>query len=762
MRILWINESASLVGTCEQYIYHTAKLLKAQGIESSFLYETEADKDPSLLDVFAISGKIKDLPSQLKMIPHDLVYVHRLNSETVLKSIQETKVPIIRFFHDYHLFCLRKNKILPFKNSPCNRLPSCKCYPFLFSLRWESHFPWFSIQTLWQLQKKQKINQQLDGYIVPSEYVAQLVVRSGFDPEKLRTIPLYAIDRSLGRVERDSHLILFVGRLNHSGGVDLAIQAVGNLGSPYKLVIAGEGDKNRYQKLVKRLNLDDRVTFLGKVPQEDLMQWYQRAACLVFLPRYPTLFGQVGVEAMSFETPVIAADVGAVPEWLQDEKSGFLVPPNDIERLTKAIQNLSTDRALRIRLGKEGRRIYEENYLPQYHLEDLVTYFQEAIETKRKKLPVRKYTICGSKEDEEILHSFIEEVKYEIRNEIPEKLYRTILLTGEFGKGEGGVYRDQSHHPIEFLIITRRSFSNVTKKLKKLISPIIEKYGISVKIREISEFRIKMSPHSLILYEMVQGNKFLLGDPNFIRSLPFDQVDLIREKDFLDLMVKKGGLLIANHALLDSSKTGLDKKQKKIFVENIMEAILGYGDAYLFFHGHYHWSRKERLARILIHPDTPQVLKENYQMAVEFSFFPHYESYFHKDFASWLSSVETWLASIFFECEKVRLDNIDLSPTNYWEIRLSDSLKKGWSSVQGWLQKGKGLLHLPKAFFGNTTQEKFSFWTLSPSERLSIIFPIIAFDAEGKMQAALYLNTKANSLIDLRKAYLDSETSLIE
>jgi len=757
MRILWINESASLVGTCEQYIYHTASLLKARGIESSFLYETEANADPDLLKVFALSGKIEDLQRQLKKIPHDLIYVHRLSSDAVLKSIQETKVPVIRFFHDYELFCLRKHKILPFKNAPCNRLPTCKCYPFFFSLRWESHFPWFSVRTLWQLQKSQKINQHLDGYIVPSEYVAQLVVGSGFDPEKLRTIPLYAIDRSLGRIERDPHLILFVGRLNDASGLDIALQAMYPLDSSYRLVIAGEGDKNRYLKLAKRLNIEDRVMFLGKVPQEELTQWYQRAACLLFLPRYPTLFGQVGIEGMSFETPVVATDIGAVPEWLQDGKSGYLVPPNDIEKLSQAIQKICEDRTLRIRLGKEGRRIYEESYLPQYHLDDLVGFFQETIETKRKKYPFRKFTICGTEEEEQTLQSFIEEVKYEIKKELPEKHYRSIFLIGEYGKGEGSFEKGQPFTPIELLIISKKTFSNVANRVKKLLSPMSEKNAIPIKIHEISELRLKMSLHHLIWYEVLHGNKFLLGDPNFLQSLPFDQVDLIQEKDFLNLMVNKGELLIANHNLVNS--TPLNKKQKKLFISRMMEAVLGFGDAYLFFHGHYHWSRKERLARILIHPNIPNVLKENYQIAAEFSFHPHFEPYFNKDLSSWLASTENWLGSIFFECEKARLDNPNLSSKNYWEIRLSDSFKKDLSSIQGWFQKGKGLLHIPKSFFGNSRQEKLNFWMLPPNERLTIILPIVAFGAEGREQASCYLNAKSDSLADLRKAYLSQSSS---
>lgn len=813
MRILWVNENASLIGGCEQYILQTSRLLHLRGYHSTLLYQSSKNSEKEFLESFDDAYLINDLKDQLEKIPHDLIFVHQLTSEEVIETLLESTAPVIRFFHDYHLFCLRRNKIIPFTNSPCDRVAGCLCYPLWFSLRPKDRFPWIRIRTMGEMRRAQKINQKLDGYLVASEYVAGQVLANGFDPEKLRTIPLYAPDVPFRPVVRESRQLLFVGQLIRGKGVDIAIRAMNHLSEQYTLKIVGEGkQRKKYQELTKKLNLDQRIEFLGKVPYEELVKWYQRSTCLIVPTRYPELFGLVGVEAMSFGTPIVASQVGAIPEWLEDGRSGFIIPPNDPKKLADKVETICESEDLALQMGAEGRRIYEEKFLPENHLRELIHFFEESIQVKRKKLSYGKFTVFGSEEIEQKITSLIDEVKLKIQHEVPSHLYRTIALIGSYGKGEGGVENGHAHNNLDFLIVSKTFFPSLREKVRALITPISKKYEIGFDISEISESKLSLSSPHLLWYEMVHEHKFLLGDRKYLPSLPFGDVDSVLEQDLIELMVNRGTLLIINRFLLDTyqpltrishiisskdgrdgesdslsivreycptdkaraigsedgmtdhsdlprvcEKSGLNRTLSKVFIKHMMKAIIGFGDAYLFFHGHYHWSYRERLARISLHPAIPSELKEKYQEAAEFRFQPDYEKYLDRDFAGWLSSIEKLLSSIYLECEKIHLKDSDLQIINYCDRVLESSFWEEWTRLSGLFRKGRGLIHPPHNPLGTSLLAKTSFWLLSPSARLRMMFPIVAFwgnDEKLRQKVALFLNSPSNSIEDLRKAYL--------
>ena len=98
------------------------------------------------------------------------------------------------------------------------------------------------------------------------------------------------------------------------------------------------------------------MQFLGWQAEEELNAEYQRADIVIMPSRWPEPFGMVGVEAMSFAKPVVAFDTGGgIRDWLRDQETGILVPPNDVKKMAAAINGLSSDSVLRLRMGQRGR-----------------------------------------------------------------------------------------------------------------------------------------------------------------------------------------------------------------------------------------------------------------------------------------------------------------------------------------------------------------------------------------------------------------------
>jgi glycosyltransferase involved in cell wall biosynthesis len=129
--------------------------------------------------------------------------------------------------------------------------------------------------------------------------------------------------------------------------------------------IVGEGPESaRLRRLARDLGLGDTVTFLGEISRQVLAVEYVGADCFC-LPTVQEGFGIVFTEAMAAGLPVVACRAAAVPEVVEDGRTGLLVRPRNPEELAMAMEKLLTSAALRRELGDNGRRRVESLDLPR-------------------------------------------------------------------------------------------------------------------------------------------------------------------------------------------------------------------------------------------------------------------------------------------------------------------------------------------------------------------------------------------------------------
>jgi N-acetyl-alpha-D-glucosaminyl L-malate synthase BshA len=138
---------------------------------------------------------------------------------------------------------------------------------------------------------------------------------------------------------------------------------------PAKLVMMGDGpDRGAAEYIVRTKRLSKDVFFLGK---QDLVQEKLGLADLFLLPSDQESFGLAALEAMACEVPVIASDVGGLPEVVTNGVDGYLVPPRDVEAAAKFALEILT-RADRGRsMGQQARinarrRYCSNDVIPQY------------------------------------------------------------------------------------------------------------------------------------------------------------------------------------------------------------------------------------------------------------------------------------------------------------------------------------------------------------------------------------------------------------
>ena len=236
--------------------------------------------------------------------------------------------------------------------------------------------------------------------IAVSATVKQEYTQAGFDPRRIEVIyngidPRFlTLPRSANNEEQTCQL-LFVGRIRVEKGIlvilkalDLLMHDLNNLVllnaakhldlPPLRLHIFGDGDATYISELKTFLHekgLEELVTFHGKVPQDELIQYYDRSQIMLVPSLWQEPFGLVVAEAMARGLPVIASNVGGPSEIITHEKNGLLVEAGDERALALAISQLIKDPDKRQRFGQaacvtvQERFVIEENVnLVEQHL----------------------------------------------------------------------------------------------------------------------------------------------------------------------------------------------------------------------------------------------------------------------------------------------------------------------------------------------------------------------------------------------------------
>lgn len=203
---------------------------------------------------------------------------------------------------------------------------------------------------------------------------ALTIIGNGYNPDEF-----YPLDADMARtvvgLTTAEPVILQLGRMVPRKGVDTVVRALGVLRRQHNLtarllVVGGETDDPdpastpeiaRLQTLAEAEGVTDLVTFTGRRGRETLRYYYSAADVFVTTPWYEP-FGITPLEAMACGTPVIGANVGGIKHTVRDQKTGFLVPPNDPGELADKLATLLSNPSLRQRMGERALHHVQKHY----------------------------------------------------------------------------------------------------------------------------------------------------------------------------------------------------------------------------------------------------------------------------------------------------------------------------------------------------------------------------------------------------------------
>lgn len=257
---------------------------------------------------------------------------------------------------------------------------------------------WLSLHSITFLQpgfiKKRQLKKALEmtEYIlVNSEYVKSVLLQHFPHLENKLIVNYLGVDEKVFAPRYSVHqaelrqkeldklklqgkpIILYVGRLIPEKGVHHLIQAFQRLkaNQPEAVLLIvgarsyGQNKLTRYVRELKRMSRKDKdsIHFVPFTPHSDINRWYRIADVAVVPSIGQEAFGLVNLEAMSTGLPVIATEIGGIPEVIKDGKNGVLVPAeNHVQHLTDALQKILGHPSWANQLGRKGREMVEDTF----------------------------------------------------------------------------------------------------------------------------------------------------------------------------------------------------------------------------------------------------------------------------------------------------------------------------------------------------------------------------------------------------------------
>ena len=391
MRILYVHERFGALAGAEANAHITATELGGRGHSLGILHgpgtgKNEAAWEKTFPARFALgaadnSGVVR---RALADFQPDVVYVHKTADMSVVEALVASGVPLVHMVHDHDIYCMRSYKYNVFTRRICTRPATPYCiFPCLACLV-KNAGGLFPVKWVSYGAKKHEIEitRRFDRMVVVTRYMKEELLRNGFDERRIEIhapVPRMG-DPDLRSSFSDRNLIIYAGQIIRGKGVDVLLESLALLDVPFECVILGDGNHKAYcEKLSRKLGLENRVTFKGFIPQEELKAYYRECSVVALSSVWPEPIATIGLEVMRYALPVVAFDAGGIKDWLMDGFNGFLVPWMNRQQYAARLQQLLTDKPLARRLGENGFKFVSERYDFDQYIRDLEAMFARVI-----------------------------------------------------------------------------------------------------------------------------------------------------------------------------------------------------------------------------------------------------------------------------------------------------------------------------------------------------------------------------------------------
>lgn len=387
MKILVIHNYYLEKGGEDRAVEAEVKMLREHGHEILFYHRS--NKDIKNLGLFRRAEFLwknmrwsresyESLQNLVRSEKPDLAHIHNiffLLSPSVYCALREAQIPTVQTLHNYRLICPKGT--FHGKKGICEKcLRSGPAAAAVLRRCWRGSFI-LTAALAGLLRGKYKgrtLRESADAFIALSGFSRDKFAEAGFPGKKLFIKPNF-VDCRFSPEKKEGYG-LFVGRLADYKGIDTLLKAYERLAKHHLKVV---GDGPMLKGLKKRLKKAKNVQLLGALSHKETLGYLAKASFVVFPSECYENMPLVIIESMAAGVPVVASDLGAMKELIEDNVSGILFKPRDAQDLAGKIEFLAGNRRLIEQLGANARRSYEARFTGEINYGILMDIYNKAI-----------------------------------------------------------------------------------------------------------------------------------------------------------------------------------------------------------------------------------------------------------------------------------------------------------------------------------------------------------------------------------------------
>jgi glycosyltransferase involved in cell wall biosynthesis len=401
MKILHVNNKFHFQGGSEQYLYAICCELARTGHENVIIHggADSMEGNAIVASTYHIdglndfNGRMKrKLREQVRIIidreKPDIVYLHNITNPYLVKSLTALR-PVIKYVHDHEFYCAKAIRIVHDEICTNSFLPRC----VMNAVRGNGYLcmggrsrPMAVTNTAMKIFMNRRVHHGISHFIVAGSFMQRSLINQGYHEDRISVIPYFTEIPGSAVPDTGSNTILFVGRISPEKGLAIFLESLPLVEQDFRLLIVGEGDPAYLSALknsVRLKKLEEKVEFAGWVGNSDIGSYLERSAFLVVPSIWPEPFGIVGIESMAHGRPAVAFEVGGIPDWLDDNHTGFLIERNNVHDLARRIDLLLRDRELRQNLGRTAYEQALSRFSKAMHLKKLIRVFTDVLSSKK-------------------------------------------------------------------------------------------------------------------------------------------------------------------------------------------------------------------------------------------------------------------------------------------------------------------------------------------------------------------------------------------
>jgi len=309
----------------------------------------------------------------------DVVHVHDvypLFSPWVLRDCARASVPVVMTCHDYRLICPSGTHLCG--DSVCELCCGGREYWCVLKNCRRNLFESLAYAVRTAVARKNRLFlENVAEYITPTSFVKRKLVAAGFPEGRITTVP-HSLELPAAGVDCSLNgYVAYVGRLSSEKGIETMVSAAGSTG--YELRVAGDWTPMR--DIVERA--PKNVHFLGELNRSEVEALYRGARFLVFPSIWFETFGLVMAESMSYGVPVVASNLGAITELVEDGVTGLLFEAGNAADLAEKMRTMWEDPRLCGQMGRAGREKMMREHTEDAHYDRLMSVYERAIKGSR-------------------------------------------------------------------------------------------------------------------------------------------------------------------------------------------------------------------------------------------------------------------------------------------------------------------------------------------------------------------------------------------